>query len=264
MASGVLALMVSLGVPGVSSAATGSPAPSPSQTFSKTQWKQIDTVAAKHAALGVFGASDQVLALPAGTTAAQRNAAEAALPSGADIDTRISQFTEDQLTKVEGKIMERKWSADAGKYGVSVQYDAQKDKILVGTDAPSSVTKPLLDAYPGRIEVRGSRLEPASDRFNDWQPFYGGNALMGGNTSLCSSGFAVKFPNSSNSYMVTTAHCFGFWQKIYNKRWTYQDEFTVNTPALLAAIVLSALPLVVLYIFGQKQLVSGISSGFGK
>lgn len=46
--------------------------------------------------------------------------------------------------------------------------------------------------------------------------------------------------------------------------WTYQDEFTVNTPALLAAIVLSALPLVVLYIFGQKQLVSGISSGFGK
>ncbi|MDH6449961.1 raffinose/stachyose/melibiose transport system permease protein [Streptomyces sp. SAI-149] len=46
--------------------------------------------------------------------------------------------------------------------------------------------------------------------------------------------------------------------------WTYQDEFTVNTPALLAAIVLSALPLVVLYVFGQKQLVSGISSGFGK
>ncbi len=221
MASGALAVMVSLGVPGVSSAADASPPPSPSapQVLSKTQWKQIDTVADKHAALGVFGASDPVLALPAGTTPAQRSAAETALPAGADIDTRISQFTKDQLTKVEGKIMERKWSADAGKYGVSVQYDAQKDRILVGTDAPSSVTKPLLDAYPGRVEVRGSRLEPASNRFNDWQPFYGGAALVGGNTGLCTSGFAVKFPNSSNSYMVTAAHCFGFWQNIYNKRW---------------------------------------------
>lgn len=46
--------------------------------------------------------------------------------------------------------------------------------------------------------------------------------------------------------------------------WTFQGEFTVNVPAVLAAVVLSTLPLVVLYIFGRRQLLSGLTAGFGK
>jgi raffinose/stachyose/melibiose transport system permease protein len=46
--------------------------------------------------------------------------------------------------------------------------------------------------------------------------------------------------------------------------WAYQDEFTVNTPAILAAVVLSAIPLVAIYILGRRQLVSGLTAGFGK
>jgi raffinose/stachyose/melibiose transport system permease protein len=46
--------------------------------------------------------------------------------------------------------------------------------------------------------------------------------------------------------------------------WAYQDEFTVNTPAILAAVVLSAIPLVAVYILGRRQLVSGLTGGFSK
>ena len=43
-----------------------------------------------------------------------------------------------------------------------------------------------------------------------------------------------------------------------------QDEFVVNTPAVLAAVVVSSLPLLVLYLFGRKQLVGGLTAGFSK
>jgi raffinose/stachyose/melibiose transport system permease protein len=46
--------------------------------------------------------------------------------------------------------------------------------------------------------------------------------------------------------------------------WTFQGELTINVPAMMAAIVLSALPPLTLYIFGRRQLVAGLTAGFGK
>ncbi|MFI7494883.1 carbohydrate ABC transporter permease [Kocuria sp. M4R2S49] len=46
--------------------------------------------------------------------------------------------------------------------------------------------------------------------------------------------------------------------------WTYQGEFQADVPAVLAAVVLSALPILVLYIFGRRHLVAGLTAGFGK
>jgi len=46
--------------------------------------------------------------------------------------------------------------------------------------------------------------------------------------------------------------------------WSYQGEFTMNVPAVLAAVVLSALPILAAYIVGRRQLVSGLTAGFGK
>lgn len=46
--------------------------------------------------------------------------------------------------------------------------------------------------------------------------------------------------------------------------WTYQGEFQADIPAVLAAVVLSALPILVLYIFGRRHLVAGLTAGFGK
>jgi raffinose/stachyose/melibiose transport system permease protein len=46
--------------------------------------------------------------------------------------------------------------------------------------------------------------------------------------------------------------------------WTFQGQFSVNVPAVLAAVVLSTLPILALYIFGRRQLVSGMTAGFSK
>ncbi|MHB1063322.1 MAG: carbohydrate ABC transporter permease [Georgenia sp.] len=46
--------------------------------------------------------------------------------------------------------------------------------------------------------------------------------------------------------------------------WSYQGEFTVNVPAVLAAVVLSVLPILAAYIIGRRQLVAGLTAGFGK
>ena len=46
--------------------------------------------------------------------------------------------------------------------------------------------------------------------------------------------------------------------------WTFQGEFSVNIPAVLASVVLSTLPILVLYVVGRRQLLSGLTAGFSK
>lgn len=46
--------------------------------------------------------------------------------------------------------------------------------------------------------------------------------------------------------------------------WTYQGEFQADIPAVLAAVTLSAVPILAMYIFGRRQLVAGLTAGFGK
>lgn len=46
--------------------------------------------------------------------------------------------------------------------------------------------------------------------------------------------------------------------------WSFQGQFRVNIPAVLAAVVLSTLPVLALYVLGRRQLVSGLTAGFGK
>jgi len=45
---------------------------------------------------------------------------------------------------------------------------------------------------------------------------------------------------------------------------SFQGQFTVNVPAILASVVLSTLPILALYIVGRRQLVSGLTAGFSK
>ncbi|MFM9695054.1 carbohydrate ABC transporter permease [Streptomyces europaeiscabiei] len=46
--------------------------------------------------------------------------------------------------------------------------------------------------------------------------------------------------------------------------WSFQGEFTINVPAILAVVVLSTLPILVLYVLGRRQLIGGLTAGFGK
>jgi raffinose/stachyose/melibiose transport system permease protein len=44
--------------------------------------------------------------------------------------------------------------------------------------------------------------------------------------------------------------------------WSFQGQYSVNVPAVVAAVVLTTLPILVLYAFGRRQLLSGLAAGF--
>ena len=46
--------------------------------------------------------------------------------------------------------------------------------------------------------------------------------------------------------------------------WSFQGQFSVNVPAVLASVVLTTLPILILYVVGRRQLLSGLTAGFGK
>ena len=46
--------------------------------------------------------------------------------------------------------------------------------------------------------------------------------------------------------------------------WTFQGQYSVNVPAVLASVVLTTLPILILYVIGRRQLLSGLTAGFSK
>jgi len=46
--------------------------------------------------------------------------------------------------------------------------------------------------------------------------------------------------------------------------WTFQGQYSVNVPAVLASVMLTTLPILILYALGRRQLLSGLTAGFGK
>jgi raffinose/stachyose/melibiose transport system permease protein len=43
--------------------------------------------------------------------------------------------------------------------------------------------------------------------------------------------------------------------------WEYQGQYSMNTPLIMALLILSSLPIILLYIFGQDKLVKGMMAG---
>ncbi len=46
--------------------------------------------------------------------------------------------------------------------------------------------------------------------------------------------------------------------------WSFQGQYSVNVPAVLASVMLTTLPILILYAVGRRQLLSGLTAGFGK
>ena len=46
--------------------------------------------------------------------------------------------------------------------------------------------------------------------------------------------------------------------------WTFQGQYSINVPAVLASVVLTTLPILALYALGRRQLLSGLTAGFSK
>jgi raffinose/stachyose/melibiose transport system permease protein len=46
--------------------------------------------------------------------------------------------------------------------------------------------------------------------------------------------------------------------------WSFQGQYSINVPAVLASVVLTTLPILILYAIGRRQLLSGLTAGFSK
>ena len=46
--------------------------------------------------------------------------------------------------------------------------------------------------------------------------------------------------------------------------WSFQGQYSVNVPAVLASVVLTVVPILALYVIGRRQLLSGLTAGFSK
>ncbi|GIF72797.1 carbohydrate ABC transporter permease [Asanoa siamensis] len=46
--------------------------------------------------------------------------------------------------------------------------------------------------------------------------------------------------------------------------WTFQGQYSINVPAVLASVVLTTLPILAVYVLGRRQLLSGLTAGFSK
>jgi raffinose/stachyose/melibiose transport system permease protein len=46
--------------------------------------------------------------------------------------------------------------------------------------------------------------------------------------------------------------------------WSFQGRYGVNVPAVLASVVLTTLPILILYAVGRRQLLSGLTAGFSR
>ncbi len=45
---------------------------------------------------------------------------------------------------------------------------------------------------------------------------------------------------------------------------SFQGQYSVNVPAVLASVMLTTLPILILYVIGRRQLLSGLTAGFSK
>lgn len=119
--------------------------------------------------------------------------------------------------EIEKGIATGPWKKRVAKdYNVGMSYDGVTYKMIVETDAPSSVTPALADAYDDKIKVRRARITQQYNRFSDYSPFFGGSPLVGPGRNnqdvLCSSGFALANVEHVDTrqrveMMTTAGHC---------------------------------------------------------
>lgn len=75
------------------------------------------------------------------------------------------QFTLTQIQNIQTAAVNQIAGAgdDTTNYGVEVHYDGMSDRVVVETDAPSSVTASLLTAYPNQVVIRSASTPTFTD-----------------------------------------------------------------------------------------------------
>ncbi|MFF9040611.1 LamG domain-containing protein [Streptomyces sp. NPDC014892] len=155
------------------------PAAGFSDAATKLQWQQVQALADYNCALTAFddpkigpviifpadytGDIDDLRKPPGWTSEYGEIPADWPAPTTA----KSPQFTLAQITDIQDAAI-RQVSADGDTtaYSVAVHYDGMSDRVVVDTDAPASVTDPLLTAYPDRVVIKAITEPTPADTAN--------------------------------------------------------------------------------------------------
>ncbi len=108
---------------------------------------------------------------------------------------------------IREQIAGRQFSPEAEKYSYASHLDLETGDVVLQTDAPPSVTDPLVKEFDGAIVRRdGKPVQDLFHRRDDIPSFWGGASIRSGG-GTCSAGFTVRKP-SGQRFMTTAAHCF--------------------------------------------------------
>ena len=84
--------------------------------------------------------------------------------------------------------------------------DPLTGKVVLETDAPSTVVSSLVGLEAGVVEVRTTKVSDIFNRRDDIAPFWGGAGIRVAGGGTCSSGYTVR--NSAGTrFMITAGHC---------------------------------------------------------
>ncbi|MER6961789.1 LamG domain-containing protein [Streptomyces sp. NPDC000618] len=143
----------------------------------KLQWQQVQALADYNCALTAFddptigpviifpsdytGDIDNLQKPPGWTD--QNGHAPASWPSATT--AKSPQFTRAQIQSVQTAAVNQiaGASTETTPYSVDARYEGISDRVVVETNAPSSVTDPLLTAYPDRIVIRSASTPAYTD-----------------------------------------------------------------------------------------------------
>lgn len=143
------------------------PADDVADPATKLQWQQVQALADYNCALAAFNdpgigpvvifPSDYTgdigdLLKPPGWTSEY---GEAPTNWPTPTTAKSPRFTLAGITEVQDAVLRQVTAdGDTSAYSVAVHYDGMSDRVVVETDAPSSVTDPLLTAHPDKIQIK--------------------------------------------------------------------------------------------------------------
>ncbi|MFE4755025.1 LamG domain-containing protein [Streptomyces mirabilis] len=133
----------------------------------KLQWQQVQALADYNCALTAFndpnigpviifpsdytGNIDNLPKPPGWTSEYGDTPSEWPTPTTA----KSPQFNLAKITEVQDAVLQQITAdGDDTAYRVAVRYDGMSDRVVVETDAPTSVTDPLLTAYPMLVQIK--------------------------------------------------------------------------------------------------------------
>ena len=117
------------------------------------------------------------------------------------------------MNAIQDTVAKRSFSPAAKNYNYASYLDLKTGKVVLKTDAPTSVTEPLKQQFAGLIDQQHEVVRDTFDRRNDVPSFWGGSSISDGQF-VCSSAFVVQKPTGAR-YLATAGHCFGVGTNVY-------------------------------------------------